>query len=469
MVTAGTAPDQAVALPSAPGLLGKLMAAVRPEFRVDIFVPERGALVFDAPRRAGCRGASASRAPGGFARATTTSGRTRAAPISTRSPRRRPRRGSAARSSRSASSRDAVTAVPAGACASATTGSGNEPGSRTARHGWPGSPPCTIPVTPVCALSYCTLWTQGRSPFCVDHRSRWEAAGRPAPRASSSCSASPTATTASTSGRWATAGSSSWRLQYALQCRHDERQVKTPAAVARPVIALAAASAVVLAAGLAAGTVGASSSTPATPPGTARTGSWRSCATPTAAWRTCTAAPAGRQNSRGTCGSCGGSGSRARKRLRFDGIPQPWLRHLAKRFARWRLSIGRSPIQTYIDVQAVTRLAGFLDSPPVSVTSLAGVDRAVLERYLADLATDPRALALPQPGHQLAERVPRRDPPARMGPRACPRARRSTPTTSPSPRSACPAGWPSTSWPRSSSPPTSTGGTTPTAGCSPSS
>jgi hypothetical protein len=31
-------------------------------------------------------------------------------------------------------------------------------------------------------------------------------------------------------------------MQYALQCRHDERQIKTPSAVARPVIALVAAS-----------------------------------------------------------------------------------------------------------------------------------------------------------------------------------------------------------------------------------
>jgi site-specific recombinase XerD len=56
------------------------------------------------------------------------------------------------------------------------------------------------------------------------------------------------------------------------------------------------------------------------------------------------------------------------------------------------LSIGRSPIQTYVDVQAVTRLARFLDSPAIHVTNLAGLDRAVLERYLADLATDTRAL-----------------------------------------------------------------------------
>jgi integrase len=84
-------------------------------------------------------------------------------------------------------------------------------------------------------------------------------------------------------------------------------------------------------------------------------------------------------------------GIEGRKRLRFDGIPQPWLRELAKRFARWRLSIGRSPIQTYIDVQAVTRLARFLESAPFEVTGLAGIDRTMPERYLADLSTDTRA------------------------------------------------------------------------------
>jgi integrase len=85
-------------------------------------------------------------------------------------------------------------------------------------------------------------------------------------------------------------------------------------------------------------------------------------------------------------------GIEGRKRLRFDGIPQPWLRQLAKRFARWRLSIGRSPIKTYVDIQSVTRLARFLASPQVNITNLVGVDRTTLERYLADLATDTRAL-----------------------------------------------------------------------------
>ncbi len=51
-----SAADTAPAPVSAPGLLGKLMASVRPEFRVDILIPGRGALVFDtAPCRVpGC-------------------------------------------------------------------------------------------------------------------------------------------------------------------------------------------------------------------------------------------------------------------------------------------------------------------------------------------------------------------------------------------------------------------------------
>lgn len=42
----------------------------------------------------------------------------------------------------------------------------------------------------------------------------------------------------------------------------------------------------------------------------------------------------------GVMGHSGRAG--ANGRLRFDGIPQPWLRHLIKRFMRWRIAIGRS-------------------------------------------------------------------------------------------------------------------------------
>ena len=180
-------------------------------------------------------------------------------------------------------------------------------------------------------------------------------------------------------------------LQYALQCQDDQRQVKTPAAVARPVITLAASSPV-------------SSLLDWSPEQWSEFFDERHAAKhgqngQLAFLRYAHGRLEDLQSGSGweaefprDVWELRRLGIEGRKRLRFDGIPQPWLRQLAKRFARWRLSIGRSPIQTYVDVQAVTRLARFLDSPPVNVTTLAGVDRVILERYLADLATDPRAV-----------------------------------------------------------------------------
>ena len=69
--------------------------------------------------------------------------------------------------------------------------------------------------------------------------------------------------------------------------------------------------------------------------------------------------------------------------IRFGDIPQPWLKDLAKRWARWRLSTGVPGERAQAGIRAVTRLAGFLAAR--DVTALAQVDRALLERYLADL------------------------------------------------------------------------------------
>jgi hypothetical protein len=77
-------------------------------------------------------------------------------------------------------------------------------------------------------------------------------------------------------------------------------------------------------------------------------------------------------------------------RLRFDRIPQPWLRELGKRWVRWRLSTGLSVAQAVIDVLALTRLAAFLASSPVPVDRLADLSRAAMERYLAQLAASGR-------------------------------------------------------------------------------
>lgn len=72
-------------------------------------------------------------------------------------------------------------------------------------------------------------------------------------------------------------------------------------------------------------------------------------------------------------------------RLRFDRISQLWLRDLAKRQARWRLSVGISVRQVDLEIRAITRLSRSLTINDIE--SPAGVNRALLERHLADLTT----------------------------------------------------------------------------------
>ena len=80
-----------------------------------------------------------------------------------------------------------------------------------------------------------------------------------------------------------------------------------------------------------------------------------------------------------------GKGASPRIRLRFDRLAQPWLRALAKRWARLRLSSGLSVGTVQSDVAALTRFSEFLDL--TGIAALSGVDRPLLERYLAWLAS----------------------------------------------------------------------------------
>ncbi len=70
--------------------------------------------------------------------------------------------------------------------------------------------------------------------------------------------------------------------------------------------------------------------------------------------------------------------------LQFAGISQQWLKDLAKRWTRWRLSTGLEAQTCYRGVRALTRLSGFLAA--AGVAGAGGFSRDVLERYLADLA-----------------------------------------------------------------------------------
>ena len=82
-----------------------------------------------------------------------------------------------------------------------------------------------------------------------------------------------------------------------------------------------------------------------------------------------------------------GIDSQAVVTLQFTAISQPWLKDLAKRWTRWRLSCGLSPVACHRGVRAVTRFAAFLAA--TGITGAGQISRDVLERYLADLSGDP--------------------------------------------------------------------------------
>ena len=75
-----------------------------------------------------------------------------------------------------------------------------------------------------------------------------------------------------------------------------------------------------------------------------------------------------------------------RNRLRFDRIAQPWLRTLVKRWLRLRLSSGLAVGTVLSDVQSLIRFSTFLSEAAPEVRSVAGVNRALLERYLSWLS-----------------------------------------------------------------------------------
>jgi hypothetical protein len=118
------------------GLLEKLVAAVRPEFRADVFIPDPADPVFGG-RRAGSTAAAARPGRAACATATTAGGRMPASRTSLSSrPSPGPGSAGAARCC-PAGSPAAVTGGGGRACARATSGPGARPASLSCRRGPP--------------------------------------------------------------------------------------------------------------------------------------------------------------------------------------------------------------------------------------------------------------------------------------------------------------------------------------------
>ena len=71
----------------------------------------------------------------------------------------------------------------------------------------------------------------------------------------------------------------------------------------------------------------------------------------------------------------------------FAGIPQPWLKDLAKRHIRWQLATGLSASTAGYGTRSLTRFAGWLSSLPDPPAGLAAT-RPLLESYLAVLQAE---------------------------------------------------------------------------------
>jgi integrase len=368
--------------PGHPGLLEKLMAGVRPEFRAEVIAVDPADLVFGGPpcRVPGCPRVGRSRGLciGHHHRWNDHGRPDLEAFTATTGPMLRGH-------------------APLESCRATGCRYGRRSHRLCSRHGWAwqqagrpdldGWPAALPPVDAAveratCLASYCDLWAQGGAPFCVSHAARWREAGRPDLEEFVRLYEDPIPGHERLDLRKLT-GQLRLEVQYALQCRHDAQRIKTPPSRVRHIVCFLARTQV---------TSLLDWSEEAWrerfPRGKATTGS-SSVALLIFARRQVEQLHVGQgwevEYPRDVWRLRQLGIDAPHAHLRFDRIPQPWLKALAKRWVRWRLSAGLGAGQAHKCVQAITRFAEFLASPAIGVQALAQIDRPVLERYLAEL------------------------------------------------------------------------------------
>jgi integrase len=242
----------------------------------------------------------------------------------------------------------------------------------------PRRPSSRAPVK-TCRIPHCQLWPQGTSPFCQSHTNTWKVNGRPDIDEFADRFAATRRLASEVIRLDRLNPQLKLEMQYVLQRRHDERQGKlTPHVVMRVVRMLVEADVaslldhdedawneqiqLLINDNRARGLFGYAYRAIAD---LAEPGGWEA-EYPRDVWR---------------MRRLGYDGDRA---VRFDGIPQQWLRDLANRWIRWRLSSGLGlEAGAGRPVVVITRFARFLAD--IGITGIDRIDRSVLERYLADL------------------------------------------------------------------------------------
>lgn len=253
--------------------------------------------------------------------------------------------------------------------------------ARTDLQAWLADPPPLKAPTPgaTCRIDCCSLWPQAQSLFCHAHAATWRANGRPEVEVFLATFVERETTEDETIRLTALPARLRLEVQYALQCRADDRASKTlPGVVMRMVRLLAVAgNESLLERTEAQWRVTFDEHAPTDP--TARSlltyarrrvddllhaGGWET-EYPREVW------------------ACRRLGYPGNQMLDFTGIGQPWLRELVKRWLRWRLGTGLNLTVARRGLVTLTRFARYCDH--AGVGELADIDRTLLEAYLADL------------------------------------------------------------------------------------
>ena len=246
------------------------------------------------------------------------------------------------------------------------------------------APGGTVPAE--CRLPFCSLWVENPAKmFCAGHEDRWQRHGRPDPgQFIADCQLVGTACI----DLQDLAPQLKLEIQYALQLRHDARSRTAAPRLVMPAVRHARAVGVTSLLDLTEQQWRHSARSQASQSAlflldardaleSLRDGTGWEIEYPKDVWRLHKlpgiTIPAGRP--------C------PRARLRFDRITQPWLRELAKRWTRLRLACGLSIGAARGGVDALTCFGRFLTL--TGTDTLAEVDRPLLERYLAHVASLP--------------------------------------------------------------------------------
>jgi len=233
-----------------------------------------------------------------------------------------------------------------------------------------------------CRISYCQLWAHPGAALCYSHHRRRKKLGCPDLEEFAAGYDQP-ADGRERADLTALPDRLRLEVQYALQCRHDDNMIRTKPTTVRSMVRWLAGSGE-------ASLLGRSEQDWRTACPLHAVRSQHPVALLIYAHRKVTAVAEGggwdneyprdtwRMRRLGISSPCA--------TLQFAGISQQWLRDLAKRWTRWRLGTGLEAQTCYRGVRALTRFSGFLAA--AGAAGAGGISRDVLERYLAALAAE---------------------------------------------------------------------------------